>query len=205
MNNRKKSDDKFNKFVMIALVSVMIIAVGIYAYTQLVEKESVSTDQDQPPLAKPSEIVLTVSMNNQNYNYSFGELTSLEAMVGKGKYINKIGKITGPYNYTGVSIPVFLDSIGNVPDNYSLKAVASDNYSIDYTYEEAQGTVMVYNETGGEIGIRNMTMIIAYQENKEVLTDESGGPLRIAFIDEDGSITQSGSWLRSLVELQVID
>jgi len=48
-------------------------------------------------------------------------------------------------------------------------------------------------------------MIIAYEKNEFFLNDTSKGPLRIAFVDTEPSLTDSGLWLSSLVKIELID
>ena len=70
--------------------------------------------------------------------------------------------------------------------------------------EEMNGHVMVFNETGVEIGTGNLTMMIAYKQNNAFMSENSNGPLRIAFVDTEPSITNSGLWLSSLVEIDIV-
>ena len=62
----------------------------------------------------------------------------------------------------------------------------------------------VYNEDGESAGIGNMTMVLAYEMNDKFLDETSGGPLRIVFIDDKGSITHSSMWVSSVDKLTVI-
>ncbi len=204
MTKKSGQEDKFNKYISVVLAVVIITAAGVYAYTHLVEKEPATSGSDQPPVVEPEEILLTVSVGSEIFNYSLNQLMELDSIAGSGKYINKVGKITGPNNYTGVSMSVLLGTIESLPENYTLQAIASDGYSVNYSMDEVNGQVSVYNETGDEIGTENMTMIIAYKENGELLNETTGGPLRVAFVDEQGFITSSGMWLRSLVKIEII-
>ena len=204
MTKKSGQEDKFNKYISVVLAVVIIAAVGVYAYTHLVEKEPATSGSDQPPVVEPEQTLLTVSVGSEIFNYSLNQLMELDSIAGSGKYINKVGKITGPHNYTGVSMSVLLGTIESLPENYTLQAIASDGYSVNYSMDEVNGQVSVYNETGDEIGTENMMMIIAYKENGELLNETTGGPLRVAFVDEQGFITSSGMWLRSLVKIEII-
>lgn len=203
MSKEQKNEKPFNKYISLVLAIVVIVAVGVYTYTHFVEKEPTQSDDDHTPVGDSDESLLSVRVGSIIVNYTLDELKSIGTVTGKGAYVNKVGQVTGPYNYTGVSIPVLINIFEGFPDNYTLQAVASDNYSVEYSYDEVNGNVTVYNETGSEIGTSSMTMIIAYMENGQELDEESGGPLRIVFINDEGSITWSGSWLRSLVRLEI--
>jgi len=57
------------------------------------------------------------------------------------------------------------------------------------------GHVPVYDESGNETGTGNLMMIIAYKENGVLLNESTGGPFRVAFVD-DGAISNSKLWVR---------
>jgi len=200
---KSKTDDKFNKYMAIALVIVIIFAIGVLAYTNLVEKESENSDNDQPFLEEFEEKILSISVDSSSYNYSLNELITFDSVSGRGGYINRIDKITGPNNYTGVSILVLLNSIEEIPEIHTINAIASDGYALNYSINELNGHVSVFNKTGNETGKGDLTMIIAFKENGKLLNETTYGPLRIVFIDDKGSITNSSLWLRSLVKLEV--
>jgi hypothetical protein len=201
----KTSNNKFNKYIAIVLVIVIIAAVGVYAYTNFVEKEPSKSDNNNntPPIVEP-DTLLTISVGSQSYNYTLTNLTALGNITEQGSYINKVGKITGPNNYTGITISMLLNTIPSLPTNYTFRAIASDDYARNYTLEEVNGHVALFNDTGAEIGTGNLTMIIAYKENGVLMNETTKGPLRIAFVDTEPSITNSGLWLSSLVKIEII-
>lgn len=201
------SNDKFGKYIAIVLVIAIIIAAGVYAYTNFVEKDTSESENNNntPPVIEPDDTLLTITIGSQSYNYTLTNLTTLGSITEQGSYINKVGTITGPYNYTGVSVTMLLNMIPSLPTNYTFRAIASDDYAQNYTVEEVNGHVTLYNDTGAEIGIGNLTMIIAYKENGVFLTESTKGPLRIAFVDTDPSLTNSGMWLGSLVTIEIIE
>jgi len=201
---KSKTDGKFNKYISAALVVVIIFAIGVLAYTSLVEKEPKKSDNDQPLVEEPEKSIFTISVDSASYNYTLNELMTFDSVSEQGSYINKIGKITGPNNYTGVSVIALLSSIEGLPDNYTVHAIASDGYALNYSRDEVNGSVSIFNETGNETGIGDFTMIVAYEENGVVLNETTSGPLRIAFVDDEGSISSSGLWLQSLVKVEII-
>ena len=194
----------YTKYITIILAAVIIFAVCVYFVTQFIPFESNDEDNHQESSEELGETVLSFQFDSEVLEYSLNDLSSMESITGKGSYINRIGTVEGPHDYTGVSILEFLSSIDTLPERYAVQAVASDDYIVNYTYEEVQGEVMIFDETGSELGLGSMTMAIAYQQDEEDITEENGGPLRIVFIDDEGSITQSGGWLQSLVQLIII-
>ena len=200
----KTSYNKFSKYIAIVLIVAIIASVGVYAYTNFVKKEPTKTDNNISPIITPEKTLLTITVGSQSYNYTLDNLTALGTITKQGGYINKIGKVTGPNNYTGVTVSMLLSSISSLSTNYTFQAIASDNYTRNYTLNEVNGHVMIYNETGGEIGSGNLTMIIAYKENGVFLNETTKGPLRIAFVDTQPSITNSGLWFGLLNKIEII-
>lgn len=189
----KTSHNKFNRNFSIAVTVVIIISVGICGCAT-----------NQPSEEQQEKTLLTISVGSQLYVYSLDDLTALDNISEQGSYINKAGKITGPNNYTGVTISELLSTIPSLPTNYTFHAIASDEYARNYSIDELNGHVTLFNETGAEIGTGNLTMIIAYKENGVFLNETTKGPLRIAFVNTEPSLTKSGLWLSSLVKIEII-
>jgi hypothetical protein len=200
----KTGNEKFNKYIVIVLAIVIIAAVGIYAYTTFVQKESPESENNTPPIIEPDETLLIISVGSQSYTYTLDNLTALGTITEQGSYINKFGMVTGPNNYTGMTISMLLNTIPSLPTNYTFHAIASDDYARNYTVDELNGHVTLFNETGAEIGTGNLTMIVAYKDNGVYLNETTKGPLRIAFVGTEPSITNSGLWLSSLVKIEII-
>ena len=196
-------DKNSDKLVTIVLAIVIILCIGTLVYVNIPQEKQ--TTQKLNYVVRVSEVekpVLTISYGSESFNYTLDELIEMESYTGSGGYIKKSGVIIGPNNYTGVRISTLTNVFSNLPENYTIQAVASDGYTVSYTYDEINGHVKVYNESGNETSIGNLTMIIAYKENGVLLNESTGGPLRIAFVDE-GAISSSRLWIRSLVSLSI--
>jgi len=199
MNEEQDKADVYTKYIAILLAMIFIIAGCVYIYVNLPKGEK---KHGEPTPSE--EVLLTIVFGYRSFNYSLDDLMGFEVVKGKGGYKKQDGTIAGPNNYTGVSILEILDSIDPLPDNYTLTAFAKDGPYRSYSMDEINGHVMVYNQSGNETGIGNLTMIIAYKENDVILNDTLGGPLKIVFVDEKGSITSSDLWAKWLVKLEVI-
>jgi len=199
MNGEKDKADVYTKYIAILLAMIFIIAGCVYIYVNLPKSEE-NNEQSEPN----EEVLLTIVFGSDSFNYSLEDLMNLENTIGYGRYKSKKG-ISDLKSYTGVSISVLLDTIDSLPDNYTLVAFAKDDYNNTYSMYNISGHVEVYNESGNGTGIGNLTMIIAYEEDDVLLNDSLGGPLRIVFVDEEGSITDSALWVKWLVKLEIID
>jgi len=186
-------DKNSDKLVTIVLAIVIILCIGTLVYVNI-PQEKQTTQKPGPEVERP---VLTISYGSESFNYTLDELIETESFTGSGGFIKRSGTVVGPNNYTGVRISTLLNDVSHLPQSFTLEATASDGYTVNYTYDEIKGHVMVYNESGGETGIGNLTMIIAYKENGVLLNESTGGPLRVAFVD-DGAISSSSLWIRSV-------
>jgi hypothetical protein len=181
------------RFLPIVMVATIILSIALSGCTT--NQNSTNT---------PQETLLTITVGSQTYNYTMDDLTALGTYTGQGSYINKKGTITGPYNYTGVTMSALLNSLPSVPANFTLHALASDNYSVNYSISDLNGHVALFNDTGAEMGMGNLIMLIAYEQDGVLLNETTKGPLRIAFVNSSPFLTNSGLWLSSLVRIEVI-
>ncbi len=193
---------KTNTLLAIALVVALVIAIGVYLVVNL-PKQTAPTGET----ILPTTPVLSVSYNGTRWNYTLEDLKNLPVMTGSGSYIKlkllPTVNINGPYNYTGINLAALLDRIQNLPSNYSVISTSSDNYTVTYTYGQIHGTVDVYDHSGNLSGTGGVTMLLAYQQDGNDITDPTEGPLRIAFIDHE-AITSSALWSKSVVSLEIV-
>jgi hypothetical protein len=209
-------------FITTALAIVIVIALGVFAYTNLIDpndntnndtKEDESDDSSDDNTESDSideEIVLTIIHQGTNYTYTLSDLESLETYTGTGRYIKTrllpdsvvLGTI---YNYTGIRITSLLEDVNVSFEEYQLTINASDGWTTTYSMNETQGNVDVYNETGSIVENKAAVMIVAYKEDgeyySEIDPENEIGPLRIAFVGDDTPITSSGLWAKSIVTI----
>jgi len=194
---------KTNKIIAVVLVVALIVALGVFIFVNLPKQTTPNGGTTNPPETS----IITVYYNGTHWNYTLAELEALPVMTGSGSYIKVKAlptvNINGPFNFTGVDIKVLLDQIPNLPENYSLIATGSDNYSITYTHDQIQGDVTVYDESGNITGTRGVTMLLAYKQDGQYITDPAAGPLRIVFVDQ-GTITPSTLWAKLVVSLEIV-
>ena len=167
----------------------------------------------QPPPTEDGtedrEVVLTVSIIDEVTNYTLEELMEFPAITGLGGFIKTAVNpptISGPYNYTGVQMSDLLDDVGTLPENYSLEVLSSDGYTTYFSKSEVQGILEAYDPVSAEpIGLRNFTMVLAYQEMGIPLSEEIGGPLRIVFLPDGDYMSAGHSWPKFVANLTIID
>jgi hypothetical protein len=196
-----------NKILTLVFAIVIIIAAITLIYVNLPEegtKEETDKTNDEVNTTK----VLSFSYKDEQINYTLPDLEDLEEYTASGSYI-KTGwlptvVINGPYNYTGVRFTTLINQFNNLPDNYNITVESSDEWISTYTYNETQGNVEIYNDTGNITGVGGATMLLAYKEDGEYLTNETDGPLRIVFVGEN-TITSSKLWAKWVISIEIIE
>lgn len=183
---------------MVAVVFLMLVSTS--SVTTLSSQNLI--EQEDSILTALDDSILTLTYKDQQKTYTLADLQDFECFLGSGGRIKKTGSISGPFDYKGVKISKLAEEFSLLPSAYGLVTIADDGYTSSFTYGETQGNIMVYDTEGNELGIGGVTMILAYEEEGQ--TDFSGGPLRVAWVD-DGSITSSNLWSKSIVEIEFLD
>jgi hypothetical protein len=197
------------KLITAGLIIIVAIAVITILYVNLSQENKKSENRSDITNGEvDTTTVLSLMYNDKMINFTQSDLEDLERYKGSGRYI-KTGwlptvKIDGPYNFTGIRITMLINQFGNPPENYNIIVESSDGLTSEYTYDETQGTVSIYNETGNITGTDGVTMIIAYKQDDEYLTYETDGPLRVAFVN-NGKITSSRLWAKWVVSIEIIE
>jgi len=196
---------KKSTVINLALCGILILCIGFYATLFVYEQNAVTINSIQNAPLESEEPLLTISFHSTEYDYSSDELiSSFKSISGFGTKINQIGAISGPEWYTGIPVMYLIQSIDKLPNNYYVLASAKD-YTYNFSKEHVQGHIECVNENGESDGLAAMTMIVAYKINNETLNKSEGGPLRIGFIDSNGSITHSNLWVRSIHSLKIYE
>lgn len=203
-----------NLLITAALAVIIIIAIGVFAYTNLFNPNETiddSTNDTNPDESSGTgdneqnntndEILLTIQQGGINYTYSLSELEEMESVNGKGRKINSIGEISDPYNYKGISINTLTERFDLSSDQIEIKVIANDGYSRNFTLNESDIEITVYNEDGNLSANQSVTIIIAYMQDNQHYTGSN--PLRIAFIGENMPITSSSLWVKNITTLEL--
>jgi hypothetical protein len=193
--------------IISAIVAIaIIIAVLVFVYINLPKQTDTHPEDTTPPETNPT--VFTLIYDDEQKNYTMAELERLEPYTAKGGYRTQKGSIKGYGNYTGVNVTTLIHTFQPTLNRYSLKAFASDGYNTSYNYSTIQGDINIYdpdNTTSpNPIGKGNLTMVLAYRFEGDWLNETDDGKLRIVFIDEQGSITESGIWLKMITSIRII-
>ena len=190
---------KIENFIKIMLIIIICLAVITLVYINIPNE---TDDED----IISEDVILTVTFNDQKYEYSLSDLELIEEYTGSGSYIKSKALdegniiINGPFNFTGVKFSTLFDLIENLPNTYNITVTAVDNWTNQFTQDHVNGIIDVYNETGNITGNSGATMVLAYKENEEYILDD--GPTRVVFLGEN-VITLSSNWAKMVATIDI--
>jgi hypothetical protein len=154
----------------------------------------------------PSMTLTVVGVNGTQIVLNETGIAQLVSCSGFGGYKNQLGNLKGYGNYTGVTLEAVCDLVGGLANTSVVKIVASDDYSLNFTYAEVKGEFVTYdNVTGAAIDHSHpLVPIVAYFINDSSLS-QSDGPLRMAIVSPEGFATTSTYWVKMVVRIEVIE
>ena len=138
-------------------------------------------------------------IGDETRGYTLDELRAMPSYTVGGGFKRSTGAIVGPFKYTGVSITYLAELVGGIMPSNSMKITASDGYSRAYTYEQAIGDITTYEGTTGPI-----TMVLAYEEDENLISSDCGEPLRIAFVGSGSPITDGHFWCKCINNIEIL-
>lgn len=209
---------KSNKIITIVLAVIITLAAITVIYINLPqnkgnEKTSGENNGQQGGGNETTEpVILTVTYGDKQINYTLNELENLTSYTGRGGRRTNFPKIEGQGNYTGVPVITLVELTAGDIENYSI--IATSNYkgrieNKTYNYSYILGNVDIYNLSNSSdstpIGKGGLTMVIAYKYEGNYLNESDDGKLRIAFLDENESITYSQLWYKSVISLEILE
>lgn len=196
---------KTNKILSAFVVIAIIVSIAVLVYVNLPKQKNTSSEDNTPPETTPP--IFTLIYDDEQINYTMEGLERLETYTAKGGKRTQSGAIKDLGNYTGVNITKLINTFQPAPYMYSLKVISEDG-NFSYNYSTIIGNVNIYNPDNASdpnpIGKGNMTMVLAYQYEGNWLNESSDGNLEIAFLDEQGSITQSFLWRKKVISIRII-
>jgi hypothetical protein len=196
---------KKNKIISAVVAIAIIVSIAVLIYVNL--PKQAQTTEENPPAQKTTPPVFTLIYDDEQKNFTMGDLERLEPYTAKGGYRTQSGFFRGLGNYTGINITTLVNTFDPAPPIYSLIVVAEDGNQ-SYNYSTIMGNVSIYNPENSSdpnpIGTENMTMVLAYQYEGNWFNETNDGKLKIVFLDQNGSITRGGLWWKKVVSIRII-
>lgn len=187
----------FKIFILMMFFVSLTTFANTFADSNKIENITVTESQSVFNVANE---IFTLNYNGQQKSYSLQDLQAFESITGTGGRIRVTGSVSGPYEYTGVPIFSLIEEFSPHPETFDMVTISKDGYTVDFSYDQIKGNVMVYDEHGNELGIGSVTMILAYAEDDEPLIH--GGPLRIAWVNDDDAITDAFLWPKMVDQIE---
>lgn len=180
-----------SKLFMVLIVMILVLNTSTFFVTSeqiFVEQTSIS--------------FFTLSFDGTQKDYSLDDLKALPAITGNGGRLKVTGEVIGPYEYKGVSITTLANEFSTLPSRFNMVALSDDGYVFKYTFDQIQGKVQIYDQKGNSQGFGDVNMILAYAEDGNPLIYD--GPLRIAFVDNYGTVTDAFLWSKFVEEIEFV-
>ncbi len=148
--------------------------------------------------------VLFINRGNSTLAHNLAEVMAMPSFSGDGGYKKSSGTLVGPNAYTGVTVEYLL-SLTEVPlVNSSIEVISTDFYTTYYNMTQIEGWYAAYNDTTGEsAGVQFFTMVLAYERDGLLLTDD--GPFRIVLLNEEGYFSDGHFWAKLVTNITVVD
>ena len=147
--------------------------------------------------------ILSVTGPSGTQEFTIAQLKALPATEGYGGWKNRIGNITAPTLWKGVSVQALMGLVGG---GSSVTLVAADGYKEDLSAGQLSGQVNMYDPTTGDAKTSiggSLSIIIAYAQNGGAISS-SDGPLRLAFVSPgQDQVTDGSSWEKMVVSITV--
>jgi len=148
-------------------------------------------------------VVLTLTGPSGVQEFTMAELKTMEATTGYGGWKNKLGNITGPWQYTGVAVGALVDLAGGGDE---ITVIASDGYSKTYSADELAGKVDVFDPATGEKITDfsdQVTLVLTYETAGKPLPSDDGA-LRAGYLSPNSNqVTDSKLWPSEVVAIAV--
>ena len=202
------------KILTIALAIIIIASLGVVLYTTFVPPPNTeditdsNPDQSSDSDMQKEPIVLTITADNITQQYTMTQVQNMESYTGFGGFRTSHGFIKSQGNYTGIKIPTLIEDIIDSSSFSQITVIATDGYSINYTYEEVYGNVSVFDASNASnedpIGEGGVHMLLAYEFEGKPLNITTDGQLKIAYVNGSDAITSSKYWAKFVAEIQII-
>jgi len=136
---------------------------------------------------------------------SYKEITSLSAYKGEGGFFSTVGIVYGPYTVEGVALEDLCNLVGGISSTDAVMISARDGYSTVLAYEQVKGDFITYSTDLKEVPHDELKMILMYQRDGKLLSDEEGKPLRLAIAGPNqGLLTEGNYWVKWVNRIEVL-
>lgn len=132
----------------------------------------------------------------------------MDAVEGVGGILNTAGLITPPARYTGIPLEDLAELGGGLSAETGLRVVASDEYVVTFSSSQVlQGDAVTFDAESGEPTTvsESLRAVLVYEWEGERISEQDGGPLRVAFLTaSEEQVTEGHLWVKSVARLELV-
>lgn len=202
MNLNTLRFSRFKREKCCASIVVFALLISIVMVTQLSTRTKAEGSYNT--LSLPPTVNLTlVGINGNVVFLNSSEILSFPSIRVSGGFRNKLGVVTGPDNFTGVSLNALANIVGGVNSSEVLSVIAP-GYVANFTYSQVNGVFPTYSKVGAPTEpTKPLTPIVAYCKDDQNFS-ASEGPLRLTIVGDESLMTDSSLWVKNVAALEVL-
>jgi len=137
--------------------------------------------------------------------YTLAQLRALQSTNSYGATKNKVGAITGPDTYVGVTLTSLIKAAGGLTNGGAVRVTAQDGYSKTLTYAQVyQGTFNVYDQNGNPTtaGTQPFVSLIYSKDGTDL--DATTGPVEMGIITDYNQATDASLWIKLTNKIEIL-
>ncbi len=134
------------------------------------------------------------------------QVRALPSVTGHGGSVSTTGIKSGPFTIKGVPLTTLCEAAGGMRENQTLRVSAPDGYMWVFDYNQTHGKGFItFSPDLKEIPSPNLVPVLMYEQDGQPLTQEQGGPYRIAILTQDDIqvITEGSDWVKWVNTLEI--
>lgn len=165
------------------------------------------TTPPQSPASAPTPNATLVLNGSTSVTLSYEDVLALPSVSGVGGAVSTTGIRYGPFQIKGVSLRTLAEQVGGIGPNQTLRVHAPDGYMWVLGADQIDGEgFIVFTPELKEIDPPPAVIpVLMYEQNGTALSEELGGPFRIAVLNQEGTpvITEGSGWVKWVDRIEV--
>jgi hypothetical protein len=149
--------------------------------------------------------VTLISSNGEEKKLSYDDIIAMPGCEGHGGFFTTVGVINGPYKMRGVLLEDLCELIGGLTPSNAVLVSATDGYSAIFDYDQMHGDFATYDpETMKEVPHGELKLVLAYEQDGKILTQDCDKPLRLAIVGDRPLLTEGLHWVKWVNRIEII-
>jgi len=179
--------------VLIILLAVATITLGIIALS------------DTYRIGQREEIDWNLTLlGDEEKVLTYDEIVAMPSYEGHGGFFTTVGMKNGPFRCEGVPIEDLCNLVGGIGPSDTLWVSAPDGYMMVFDYDQVMGDFTTFDPDDlREVSHGELSMILMYEQDGEILSDDDGKPIKIAIVSEDELMTEGSYWVKWVNRIEI--